>query len=934
MKYLPGWKSKLGAILVFLYLLVIIGGLLDHKSAKELLTFNRDFVITCIMIYVVTVPIVWIISTLVNAGKFITRELTFGNSSETNTNNNTDTHHKINQSIKRSTLASVVAPWALIAVGLCYYYIQYEIIINALLDTAISSVLIYTMCAGVLIQILVLAMLHGYSFRVLTYLNKHTIPEYSWRLLIQVLILYVTGSVSYAAIYVFADEIIHSIRTSIVSLPFVLISLTSAWIVVICLTILIVYCLTLFILSKIFFKIETSVARRGAIFPSILFAVFLLPVVAYFSTVGYITAKASIDSSNESEQPSARQLTTSSSVRSSSTPKVQAEKFYFSCSTTCSSVFPVCNVKASNFSPPDVTAFPNEGAIGVNVELKLSNNKIIKSNGNLNYKINGRFIEWVVRDPATGVRDGDIVTQGTMQQEVVTQILSGETTTSCYIVLPVSTNIASNERVPTSPSVSSRAPSTNDSRTKIADADNNERIPATPQNAVKQLPQKTDLAKEDIRKISFDQSNLYRVDSAGNKIQELKLQLTVHNHLDRPQRFPHLLLSLKDDSGVVQIKKIINPILFTKINTELLQANEIRSVEILFVMDNNTHIGGYQVRMFFPNTGDPIPEQSELNPGLVDFDLRENGYSDPNNKRDKRGEIQSAPKDLGGSANKADWNSGNVFQSDDLNSLLLYGYKGDLNLREAVMNKINTIPKPSTGDRATARKLNTQGLASLQKGDYAAATMAFLKGTEADPSDVEIINNYGFALLRSNQLDASINALEKTLLIAPNRTSAWFNVYDLLVAQRANVSNTCRAALVGLRLSKDPIKSMKYLQDDAIKENDPIAKQGKTEALTCANTTMYLESTATSKESCPPTSNSTISKFIHTQELKFINNIINTCLFRCSEDIVFSDLRSDSWNEVNVENQSGKIFFVKNSLEVCLRYIPTGSGTVYEISIP
>jgi hypothetical protein len=176
----------------------------------------------------------------------------------------------------------------------------------------------------------------------------------------------------------------------------------------------------------------------------------------------------------------------------------------------------------------------------------------------------------------------------------------------------------------------------------------------------------------------------------------------------------------------------------------------------------------------------------------------------------------------------------NVFRSNDLNQLILASYQTNNVKIESIYGKIKLQIQPERGDRANARRLNDLGLLEFKKENFQLAANLFLQGSNADPSDVEIINNYAYSLLRNGQFVDSKNALEKTLLIAIDRSSAWFNLFDLLAIQDEQIPSLCGALLLGLKFVKVPERSMNFIEDQIAKEPNLIVAQRKDQALRCA----------------------------------------------------------------------------------------------------
>ncbi|PMY02959.1 hypothetical protein C1X54_34980, partial [Pseudomonas sp. GW460-13] len=64
---------------------------------------------------------------------------------------------------------------------------------------------------------------------------------------------------------------------------------------------------------------------------------------------------------------------------------------------------------------------------------------------------------------------------------------------------------------------------------------------------------------------------------------------------------------------------------------------------------------------------------------------------------------------------------------------------------DALTERMQQQAAPSAGsrDRATARSANAEGKAALQRADYSQAIISFKRGVEADPVDIELLNNLG-----------------------------------------------------------------------------------------------------------------------------------------------------------------------------------------------
>jgi len=78
--------------------------------------------------------------------------------------------------------------------------------------------------------------------------------------------------------------------------------------------------------------------------------------------------------------------------------------------------------------------------------------------------------------------------------------------------------------------------------------------------------------------------------------------------------------------------------------------------------------------------------------------------------------------------------------------------------------------------REQGRVANAQGLHALKEGHIAEALRAFQAAYQANPVDVEIINNLGYAYLLGADVQAAEQLLLQALVFAPGRTSAWANL--------------------------------------------------------------------------------------------------------------------------------------------------------------
>lgn len=86
--------------------------------------------------------------------------------------------------------------------------------------------------------------------------------------------------------------------------------------------------------------------------------------------------------------------------------------------------------------------------------------------------------------------------------------------------------------------------------------------------------------------------------------------------------------------------------------------------------------------------------------------------------------------------------------------------------------------------RKQAREFNEKALTYLQTGQWVEAAKELQIAIEADPADVEVMNNLGYALMRCDKSEDAEQWLIRTLVFAPGRSAAWENLGDVYAKQR------------------------------------------------------------------------------------------------------------------------------------------------------
>lgn len=143
-----------------------------------------------------------------------------------------------------------------------------------------------------------------------------------------------------------------------------------------------------------------------------------------------------------------------------------------------------------------------------------------------------------------------------------------------------------------------------------------------------------------------------------------------------------------------------------------------------------------------------------------------------------------------------------------------------------IKGKIEAFAKPATGDRKAARKLNEQGLASLKSDDFPQALTALKNATATDPSDVEILNNYVYALIKVKRLQDAASEAGRLLSISPGRSSAWANLAEVYALNNMN-EEAVAALVLAFQFSSNKDRTVTFLNDRAAELNSPLQAAAK-----------------------------------------------------------------------------------------------------------
>lgn len=176
------------------------------------------------------------------------------------------------------------------------------------------------------------------------------------------------------------------------------------------------------------------------------------------------------------------------------------------------------------------------------------------------------------------------------------------------------------------------------------------------------------------------------------------------------------------------------------------------------------------------------------------------------------------------------------FKNENLNKILAYAYNNEADKINNLVTQFKSKSKIPRGDRVLARKLNDVGLAQMKENKFLEAIFSFTQATEADPADIEIINNLAVAYFENNQFEDGLRVIEKSLLLSIDRTIPWFALYDALARQHFDLNSTCGSLLLALKFSKNQTKTFDFIENNLSRETDRDTIRSKRKAIDCAKT--------------------------------------------------------------------------------------------------
>jgi tetratricopeptide (TPR) repeat protein len=146
-----------------------------------------------------------------------------------------------------------------------------------------------------------------------------------------------------------------------------------------------------------------------------------------------------------------------------------------------------------------------------------------------------------------------------------------------------------------------------------------------------------------------------------------------------------------------------------------------------------------------------------------------------------------------------------------------------------VKNRAAKSLPPKQGNRKIARAANDRGLSHLQGGRIADAINAFQEAYRANPADVEVVNNLGYAYLLYNDPVSAEEHMLKALTMRWDRSAAWGNLGQAYV-KKGQMADAVASFSNAYRFSRDLNQTHTYFLDRMEKENDVYLKQALRQA--------------------------------------------------------------------------------------------------------
>jgi Flp pilus assembly protein TadD len=134
---------------------------------------------------------------------------------------------------------------------------------------------------------------------------------------------------------------------------------------------------------------------------------------------------------------------------------------------------------------------------------------------------------------------------------------------------------------------------------------------------------------------------------------------------------------------------------------------------------------------------------------------------------------------------------------------------------------LEQLPKPVSGDRKIARSLNERGLESFNKENYLDAIEFFKQAIASDSADVEVRNNYVYALAKAMKTADAEREAGILLTYAPGRSSGWANLGEIY-ASKGHATLASSALIVAFQFSSNKDKTLTYLKEKSAAVDNPV----------------------------------------------------------------------------------------------------------------
>jgi len=207
--------------------------------------------------------------------------------------------------------------------------------------------------------------------------------------------------------------------------------------------------------------------------------------------------------------------------------------------------------------------------------------------------------------------------------------------------------------------------------------------------------------------------------------------------------------------------------------------------------------------------------------------------------------------------------------------------KGEEAKALALKVQIDSLEKPERGDRKAARVLNETALKQLTASNYSEAIASLEQAQNADRSDIEVLDNLGFALMKSNLHERAVFVFQKTLLLAPSRSSAWFNYAQSLAALDKQEQATGALRLT-LHFSQNKEKTKETLSKLASNTDNAVLAVAATKVLQkediehiSENTSIVPTQNMSEAKSAEPNTTAVPEQKLATEETESSNSVPN-----------------------------------------------------------